>query len=203
MSPISDGAASGMSRGVLVTSPMNESSMFRVTDDLVRCKFTISLYDEPIDNGLVRYSARTTVMEAHLLIDSGAEYELKLPGRKVAQLGLKELPTTYRTRGSTPGHGTTVKFFPPVMVSATFQRKDPKDQVIEEEVTGLLYVSADRSNYREAKAIQDAKDFASQNEREHAEISPWIGNAPPTPANSTPAKPATPPPTIHHQVYKL
>jgi hypothetical protein len=78
-----------MSRGVLVTRPMNKGTMFRATDYRVRCKFTISLYDELIDNRLIRYSARTTVMEAHLLIDSGTECELKLPGRKVV-LGLKE-----------------------------------------------------------------------------------------------------------------
>jgi hypothetical protein len=53
MSSISDGAASGMSRGVLVTRPMNEGTMFRATDYRVRCKFTISLYDELITGSFV------------------------------------------------------------------------------------------------------------------------------------------------------
>ncbi|KAG7349786.1 hypothetical protein IV203_012383 [Nitzschia inconspicua] len=116
------------SRGVL---PRIESGMiYRVSDERIRAKLTIS----NIKDG------HQYVTEAELLVDSGANTELRLPARKVRQLGL-EVRGSLRCRGST-NDVCWVLIFSPVVVKATFIRDDVK-----ETVQADLIVKCDKNEY--------------------------------------------------------
>jgi hypothetical protein len=169
-----------VSRGILPNSIMNDG-VYKLHDERVRCDFTISRVDGSI------------VMPASLLIDTGAEHELKLPGRKVVQLGIRQWGLPIRTKGGIPGQGLVVKFHPNVVVSATFQRQGPNGETIQVEIKELLQVSADYSDYLEAlKLYQDAEKSTLKNVPRTPETSspPWF------PDDTTPATPTAHSPKI-------
>jgi len=89
-------ACNGISCGVL-QGTINNGMLYKVSDERVRCNFTISLFDGSI------------VMPAELMIVSGAQGELRLPGRKVLQLGLQQAGLPVQTKGAIPGRGVIVK----------------------------------------------------------------------------------------------
>ena len=121
-------ACSPRPRGAL---PRIESgAVYRVSDERVRAKFTISNV-----RGFHRY-----VMEAELLVDSGANTELKLPARKVRQLGL-EIRGSHLCRGST-NNVSPVLIFSPVLVEATFIRGS-----VQEKIQADLSVKCDQREY--------------------------------------------------------
>ncbi len=131
-------------RGVL---PRIESgTVYRVSDERIRAKFTIS----NIKDGH-RY-----VMEAELLVDSGANTELRLPARKVRQLGL-EVRTSLRCRGST-NDVCWVLIFSPVLVKATFIRDG-----VQETIQADLIVKCDKNEY---DALEDIRPGTGGNEGE-------------------------------------
>ena len=177
-------ACTGISRGML-PSTIDDGTLYKVSDERVRCTFTISLFDGSI------------VMPADLMIDSGAQGELRLPGRKVVQLGLQQTGPPVQTKGSIPGRGAIVRFFPQVWVSATFRREGPDGETIKEEVKELLQVSADHSDYQNAlQSHQDAEEATRRN-MFHTPASnspPWLGNV------TTPTTPAT---QAHIETVKL
>ena len=80
-------------------------------------------------------------MPAELLVDSGAQSELKLPARKVLQLGLQPFGPPNRVRGST-NHTSMVLNFSPVLVKATFDRNG-----VQETVENYLAVRCDKNDY--------------------------------------------------------
>ena len=176
----------GLSRGML-PSTTDDGTVYKVSDKRVRCSFTISLFDGSI------------VMPADLMIDSGAECELRLPGRKVVQLGLQPAGEPVRTKGAIPGRGLVSKFYPPVWVSATLIREGLNGERVKEEVKELLSVSALHSDYQQAlQSHQDADDTTSQNVLNTPEATspPWFRN------DTTPT-PTTPAARAHIEVVKL
>ena len=72
-------------------------------------------------------------MNAELLVDSGANTELKLPACKVLQLGLTPRGRPVRARGST-NDICRVQVFSPVLVRATFIR-DGLEETVEADLT--------------------------------------------------------------------
>jgi hypothetical protein len=86
--------------------------LYRINDERIRSKFTISNVVPPH-----RYTSN-----AELLVDSGANTELKLPALKVLQLGLEPFGHPSRSRGSTSNicYNMSLK---PVHVKATFTRR--------------------------------------------------------------------------------
>jgi hypothetical protein len=115
-------------RGVLPS--IESGTIYRVSDERVRAKFTISNV-----KGAHRY-----VMEAELLVDSGANTELRLPACKVRQLCL-EIRGSLRCRGST-NDVYTVLIFSPVLVKATFIRDG-----VHETIQADLAVKCDKHEY--------------------------------------------------------
>lgn len=180
-------ACNYVSRGVLSTT-INDGTLYKFSDDRVRCNFKISLFDGSI------------VMPADLLVDSGAECELKLPGRKVLQLGLQQTGVPVHTKGSIPGRGTILKFYPQVWLSATFRREGLNGEPITEEVKELLTVSSDKRGYLEAlQSHEDAEEVTGRN-CFHTPASgspPWLGN------ESSPTTPAAGPHPLNIEIIKL
>ena len=125
-------ACSPRPRGTL--SRIESGAVYRVSDNRVRAKFTISN---------VR-CFRRHVMEADLLVDSGANTELKLPARMVRQLGL-EIRDSLLCRGST-NDVSPVLIFSPVFVQVTFIRGG-----VQEKIRADLSVQCDQLEY-EAEA---------------------------------------------------
>jgi len=122
-------------RGVL---PRIESgTVYRVSDERIRAKFTISN----------RKDGHRYVMEEELLVDSGANTELRLPARKVRQLGL-EVRGSLRCRGST-NDVCWVLIFSPVLVKATFTRDG-----VQETIQADLIVKCDKDEY---DALEDIR----------------------------------------------
>jgi predicted aspartyl protease len=101
--------------------------MVGCTRSTIRAEFTIS--------------NRIYTMPVELLVDSGAQSELKLPSRKVLQLGLRPFgpPTTIR---GTTNHTSMVTKFSPVLVNATFNRNG-----VLETVENYLDVRCDKNGY--------------------------------------------------------
>mmetsp|Transcript_23951 Transcript_23951/g.28971 ORF Transcript_23951/g.28971 Transcript_23951/m.28971 type:complete len:332 (-) Transcript_23951:285-1280(-) len=130
-----------LERGVLPRVPSTDGGVYRVTDERVRCAFDIKSEIS---------STECRILPAELLIDSGARSELKLPGRKVVQLGLRQLGQSKKVRGST-NHSAEVINFTSVTVSASFFRNGS-----EEKVEASLAVRADKAEYVAAKAEYDA-----------------------------------------------
>jgi hypothetical protein len=93
-------------RGVL---PRIESgTVYGVSDERIRAKFTISNQVHP----------HHYIMDAELILDSGANMELRLPARKVRQLGLVPCGLPIRCRGAT-NNVCFAMIFSPVLVKAT------------------------------------------------------------------------------------
>lgn len=110
----------GVARGVL--RGVHDEAVYTISDKRVRCSFIISRVEGNMS------------MPADLMLDSGAEGELKLPGRKVIQLGLQTLGSPVRTKGSSNSQGFIWNFYPTVMVSATILREDENGATKEEVV---------------------------------------------------------------------
>jgi hypothetical protein len=72
--------ASTQPRGVLPRVGGDDGMLYRINDERIRSQFTISNVASP---------QRYTLNHAELLVDSSANTELKLPARKVLQLGLQ------------------------------------------------------------------------------------------------------------------
>lgn len=126
-----------------------DGTIYRINDDRIRAKFTISNQVGPYEK----------IMEAELLVDSGASTELKLPARKIQQLGLRprhDCRPVY-SRGST-NHRRLTQLFSAVLVKATFIR-----DVVEEFVEADLVVKCDKEEYDNLPAI--ATDFGAQGDR--------------------------------------
>lgn len=122
-------------RGVLPR--VQGGGLYRINDERVRCKFTIKNHVS---------SSACLMMPAELTVDSGAQSELKLPGRKVVQLGLMPFGGPRRVRGSTNHFGEVLNFSG-VLVSATFDR-DGSSETVE----AYLTVRANKREYEEALA---------------------------------------------------
>lgn len=123
-------------RGVL---PRIESgTIYRVSDERIRAKFTISNQVHP----------HHYIMDAELMVDSGANTELRLPARKVRQLGLVPRGAPIRCRGAT-NNVCFVMIFSPVLVKATFIRDG-----VHETVQADLIVKCDKDEYDALGDIQ-------------------------------------------------
>jgi hypothetical protein len=122
-------------RGVL--RQIENSTMYRISDTRVQASFTISN---------VVNSCKYT-LEAELLVDPGANTGLKLPARKVVQLGLRPFGRPTQARGST--NATTYNIhFNPVLVTAIFIRNG-----VSETIEAYLDVKCDKNEY---EALQEA-----------------------------------------------
>ena len=116
-----------------------QGTVYKPNDERIRAEFTISN-----DRNITRYT-----MRAELLVDSGASTELKLPSRKVLQLGLRPCgrPVACR-RGSTSDQVGLAQVFSPVFVQVTFTR-----DAIEETVEAYLSVKCDKAEYDALVAV--------------------------------------------------
>jgi hypothetical protein len=120
-----------------VLRPLN-STMYRISDTRVRASFTISNEVNPY-----KYT-----LEAELLVDPGANTDLKLPARNVVQLGLRPFGRPTQARGST--NATTYNMhFNPVLVTAIFIRNG-----VSETIEAYLDVKCDKDEY---EALQEAE----------------------------------------------
>jgi predicted aspartyl protease len=135
-------------RGVLPR--VQGGGLYRINDERVRCKFTIKNHVS---------SSECLMMPAELMVDAGARSELKLPGRKVVQLGLMPIRGLRRVRGST-NHFGEVSNFAGVIVSATFDR-DGSSETVE----AYLTVHANTQEYEEALANGTDQQAASTPQR--------------------------------------
>jgi hypothetical protein len=123
-------------RGVL---PRIESgTVYRVSDERIRAKSTISNQVHP----------HHYIMDAELMLDSGANTELRLPARKARQLGLVPRGAPIRCRGAT-NNVCLVMIFSPVLVKATFIR-DGVDEIVQAD----LIVKCDKDEYDALGEIQ-------------------------------------------------
>ena len=123
-------------RGIL--RRIEDATLYRISDQCIRARFMIS----HIVN-MRRYS-----FNADVLVDPGANTELKLPARKVMQLELLPVGRPVRTRGST-NDTTYIIHFSPVLVTATFDR-DGTAETIE----AYLDVKCDKNEYDHLLQIQ-------------------------------------------------
>jgi predicted aspartyl protease len=126
-------------RGVL---PRVESqgTVYKPNDERIRAEFTLSSTN---DRNATRYT-----MSAELLVDSGASTELKLPARKVLQLGLRPCGRPVACRGSTSDQVRFAQVFSPVFVQVTFTR-----DAVEETVEAYLSVKCDKAEYDALVAV--------------------------------------------------
>lgn len=129
-------------RGVLPS--IRDGDLYRISDERVRAKFSFTNHE----------TART--MSADLMVYSGAESELKLPGRKVAQLGLRQVGGPVPIIGTTNHVGMVLNFFP-VLVSATFYR-DGTEEIIE----AYLTVRTNKDEYEQAKVEHQQSQQSAQ-----------------------------------------
>lgn len=150
-------------RGVL--SGIQDDTLYKISDNRVRCSFTI------------RRMEMNVSMPAELMVDTGAEGELKLPGRKVVQLQLQIVGKPVRTKVSSNAQGSILNFYPPVMVSAKFFRKDENGETKEEVLEALLSVRAEKSDYEDAlKAHAEANESQSSMPcTPGSELPSWLG----------------------------
>lgn len=159
-------------RGVL--PGIKEEAMYKISDSRVRCSFTIT------------YVEGNKSMPAELMLDSGAEGELKLPGRKVVQLGLRQIGPAVRTRVSSNNRGSILNFTPHVMLSATFYREDKngrRTQVVE----APMSVRAEESDY--LAALEENNQASASNESSMPLTPPserpaWLTATPTTPGET-------------------
>jgi hypothetical protein len=87
--------------------------MYRISDQRIRASFTISN---------VVNLCTCTLKDAELLVDPGANTNVKLPARKVMQLGLCPFGRPTQARGST--NATTYNMhFNPVLVKGCIHSK--------------------------------------------------------------------------------
>ena len=93
-------------------------------------------------------------MPAELLVDSGAQSELKLPARKVLQLGLQPFGAPSFIRGAT-NHTSMQMNFSPVLVKAVFDRNG-----VQENVENNLAVRCDKTEYDDLVAAGAAPQVA-------------------------------------------
>jgi hypothetical protein len=129
-------------RGVL---PRIESgTVYRVSEERIRATFTISNHVHP----------HHYIMDAELMVDSGANTELRLPARKARQLGLVPRGAPIRCRGAT-NNVCFVMIFSPVLVKATFIRDG-----VHETVQAHLIVKCDKDEY---DALGDIQPVAGEN----------------------------------------
>jgi hypothetical protein len=117
-----------------------DGTIYKIHDERIRAQFTISNYIHP----------HHYTMHAELLVDSGAMTELRLPARKVLQLGLRPLGRPVFSRGTT-NHVCFVMIFSPVLVKVTFNREG-----VEETVEAYLDVKCDKREYDDLVAAQPA-----------------------------------------------
>ncbi|KAL7581174.1 hypothetical protein ACA910_005963 [Epithemia clementina (nom. ined.)] len=110
-----------------------DGQVYRIHDDRIRAAFTIASRPTP--------GGRSYTMATELLVNSGAQSELKLPARKVVQLGLRQVGNPLRTTGST-NHSGMVLNFEPVLVTASFDRNG-----VQEIVENYLAVRCDKKEY--------------------------------------------------------
>lgn len=118
--------------------------LYRINDERIRCEFTLK-------NHLS--SSQCLLMPTELMVDSGAQSELKLPGRKIVQLGLRRVGRPSRVRGSSTNHESEVLNFAPILVSATFDRGGSS-----ETVEAYLSVRSDKNEYEEALAHANRRE---------------------------------------------
>lgn len=128
-------------RGVLPRIE-GEGTIYKPNDARVRARLTISNVPE---NQTIRYT-----MEAELLVDSGANTELKLPARKILQLQLRPYGRPFACRSST-NDILQAQMFTPVRVQVTLTRDG-----VEETIEAYLGVKCDKAEYDEAVAAGDA-----------------------------------------------
>lgn len=171
LSALKNYACPGNVRGVLSGKKTSQDdTLYRVADKRIRSSFIISNFD------------RTMEMPAELMVDSGAEGELKLPGLKVVQLGLQPHAPNVRVTSSTNDRVEMVTFFPSMRLSATFHRDDG-DGGTDEILEGFVTVRAVKSDYDAAlMAHQEAEEMNKASPRSREENIPaWF----------TPMKPTT------------
>lgn len=133
-------------RGILRRT--EDATLYRISDQRIRARFMIS----NIVN-MHRYS-----FNADVLVDPGANTELKLPARKVMQLELLPVGRPVRTRGST--YDTTyIMHFSPVLVTATFDRNGTADTI-----EAYLDVKCDKNEYDRLLQTQQAEMTAGTDE---------------------------------------
>lgn len=133
-------------RGIL--RRIEDTTLYRISDQRIRARFMIS----NIVN-MHRYS-----FSADVLVDPGANTELKLPARKVMQLELLPVGRPVRTRGST-NDTTYIMHFSPVLVTATFDR-DGTAETIE----AYLDVKCDKNEYDRLLQTQQEEMTAGTDE---------------------------------------
>lgn len=133
-------------RGIL--RRIEDYTLYRISDLRVRARFMISH-----TVNMRRYS-----FNADVLVDSGANTELKLPARKVVQLGLLPVGRPVRTRGSTNGTAYMMHFSP-VLVTATFDRGGTT-----ETIEAYLDVKCDKNEYDHLLQTQQEELTAGTNE---------------------------------------
>ena len=149
LSALKNYACPARPRGVL--PGIQGGGLYRISDERVRSQFIIKNQISP---------SRCLTMPAELMVDSGAQSELKLPARKIVQLGLTRVGPPMNVRGST-NHVGAVLNFSPVLLSATFDRDG-----FSETVEAYLTVRADKDEYEEALAnansVEQADDTQEQ-----------------------------------------
>jgi hypothetical protein len=148
MSALKNYACPSQPRGVLPR--IAAGGLYRIHDERIRAEFTITNRISP---------SRCYTMPAELLVDSGAQSELKLPARKVVQLGLEPFGPPTNIRGTT-NHVSMVLNFPPVLVKATFDRNG-----VRETVQNYLAVRCDKNDYDAliaANAVQQVANTGNQ-----------------------------------------
>jgi hypothetical protein len=121
-----------------VLARIKSGTVYRVSDERIRAKFTISNQVHP----------HHYIMDAELMVDSGANTELRLPARKVRQLGLVPRGAPIRCRGAA-NNVCFVMIFSPVLVLATFIRDG-----VHETVQADLIVKCDKDEYDALGDIQ-------------------------------------------------
>jgi hypothetical protein len=133
LSALQNKACTARPRGVL--RRIDDSTMYRISDQRIRASFTIS--------NVVNLC--TCTLKAELLVDPGANTDVKLPARKVMQLGLRPFGRPTQPRGST--NATTYNMhFNPVLVKAVFIRNG-----LSETIEAYLDVNVTRMSTRLCK----------------------------------------------------
>lgn len=133
-------------RGIL--RRIEDATLYRISDQRIRARFMISN-----TVNMHRY-----YFSADVLVDPGANTELKLPARKVMQLQLLPVGRPVRTRGST-NDTSYIMHFSPVLVTATFDR-DGTAETIE----AYLDVKCDKNEHDRLLQTQQEEMTAGTDE---------------------------------------
>jgi len=173
MSALQNHACRPRPRGILPRVAPGNGEVYRINDERVRARFTIT-------NKIDQFHHIT--VEAELLVDSGAQSELKLPARKVVELGLQktgqETSVMGRVMGTTNHTGTVLAFWP-VLVTATFDRNG-----VEEERSAMLNVRCTKSDYEDLAAAADAPLAAAAGNQTSPVQTPTSASVTTTPTES-------------------